>query len=266
METMTGKIPILMYYEIYRSQEYQRLKALTNPAYNTELSDFRKQMAWLHKNKVKTLTVDELLSKRSPTTEKAICLTFDDGWVGNYLYAYPILQEHGFKATFFIATDLIGNSFYMTWEQLKQMRASGMSIQSHTVSHRPLGDMEEREIVYEFSESKKIIEERLSTKVNHLSLPHGHKGTGIWPLAKKIGYQSICTSDVGFHIWDSPDPWLKRVSIGNGISEKRFGQIVLGKNRAIWSMVVAKSFKNTLRSIVGVNTYRKLYRWVYGIR
>jgi hypothetical protein len=54
METMTGKIPILMYHEIYGSQEYQRLKALTNPAYNTSLSGFRKQMAWLHENKVQT--------------------------------------------------------------------------------------------------------------------------------------------------------------------------------------------------------------------
>lgn len=101
METMTGKIPILMYHEIYGSQEYQRLKALTNPAYNTSLSGFRKQMAWLHENKVKTLTINELLPKRMHPREKAICLTFDDGWLGNYLNAFPVLQAYGFKASFF---------------------------------------------------------------------------------------------------------------------------------------------------------------------
>lgn len=255
-----------MYHEIYRPEERQRLNALTNPAYNTELSVFRRQMAWLYESDVKTLTIDELFFKKPYSEEKVVCLTFDDGWLGNYIHAFPILQGYGFKATFFVATSLIGNPLYMTWEQLKQMRASGMSIQSHTVSHRPLGDMEEKEIVYEFSESKKIIEERLTTKVNYLSLPHGHWDSKIWPIAKKIGYRSICTSEVGFNLWDSLGPLLKRISIGDGISEKRFSLIARGKNLAILDMAIAKNLKNTLKWMISVNAYRKLYRWVYGIR
>ena len=259
------KIPILMYHEIYRPEERQHLRGLTNPAYNIKINVFRKQMAWLYSNDFKTVTIYELISKNSHPEDKAVCLTFDDGWLGNYLYAYPILMEHGFKATFFIATELIGKPLYMTWEHLKEMMASGMSIQSHTATHKPLGGMDEKEIIFELSESKKAIEKSLGTKVNHLSLPHGSKNVRIWPLAKRVGYKSICTSDVGFQTWESNGPWLKRISIGDRISEKKFKLIIQRKNRAIWGMIFTKGLKNMLRAMIGVHNYRKLYRQIYGI-
>lgn len=255
-----------MYHEIYRIEERDRLRGLTNPAYNTELNVFSNQMSWLRSNDIKTLTIDELSSKHFKPDQKVICLTFDDGWLGNYLYVYPILREYGFKGTFFVATELISKPFYMTWDHLKEMAVNGMSIQSHTVNHRPLGGMEEKETLFQLSESKNTIEERLGTKVNHLSLPHGSKKVNIWPLAKRVGYKSICTSDVGFQTWESNGPWLKRISIGDRISEKKFKLIIQRKNRAIWGMIFTKGLKNMLRAMIGVHNYRKLYRQIYGIR
>jgi peptidoglycan/xylan/chitin deacetylase (PgdA/CDA1 family) len=266
MSERDKKIPILMYHEIYRPEERDRLRGLTNPAYNTELKVFRNQISWLQSNNIKTLTIDEFSLHKSKTKDKSICLTFDDGWLGNYLYVYPILREYGFNGTFFVATELISKPFYMTWDHLKEMAVNGMSIQSHTVNHRPLGRMEEKKIIFELQESKKAIEEKLGTGVNHLSLPHGSKNGIIWPLAKEVGYKSICTSDVGFQTWESNGPWLRRIAIGDRISEKKFQLIVQGNNRAILGMRITKSLKNILRRTVGVNNYRKLYQWVYGIR
>lgn len=263
---MTKKIPILMYHEIYRPENRQQLRGLTNPAYNTELNVFRNQMSWLRSNNIKTLTIDELISQKLSPNEQSICLTFDDGWLGNYLYAYPVLKEFGFRATFFIATGLIGKPPYMTWEHLKKMMASGMSIQSHTATHKPLGGMDEKEITFELSESKKVIEDRLGEEVKHLSLPHGVKDKRIGYIAREVGYKSICTSDVGFQDWEMNGPWLKRINIGDRISGKKFRLIIQGKNRAIWGMMIAKIFKNVLRQMMGVKNYRKLYKWVYNIR
>lgn len=262
---MTKKIPILMYHEIYRVEERDRLRGLTNPAYNTELNVFSNQMSWLRSNDIKTLTIDELSSKHFKPDQKVICLTFDDGWLGNYLNAYPILKEFGFKATFFVATDLIGNPFYMNWEHLKEMVANGMSIQSHTVNHRPLAHMGGERVLFELSESKRVIEERLGQQVRHLSLPHGSKNGMTWPIAKGIGYKSICTSDVGFQTPENNGPWLRRINIGEGISERKFQLIVQGKNRAIWGMGITKGSKNILKGFIGTDNYRKLYRWVYRI-
>jgi len=256
-----------MYHEIYRPEERDHLRSLTNPDYNTEVNVFRKQMAYLYARRMKTLTIDELFSKGSFIQgEGTICLTFDDGWRGNYLHAYPILREYGLKATFFIATDLIGKPFYMAWEDIKEMAASGMSIQSHTVTHRPLAHMGGERVLFELSESKRVIEERLGQEVRHLSLPHGSGNGSTWSIAKEVGYKSICTSDIGVHSLESNGAWLRRINIGDGISEKKFHLIAQGKGRAIWTMKLSKNLKNTLREIIGQNNYRKLYQWVYGIR
>jgi hypothetical protein len=71
---------------------------------------------------------------------------------------------------------------------------------------------------------------------------------------------------VGFQTWESNGPWLKRINIGDGISEKKFRLIVRGKNRAISGMMITKNLKNMFRGIIGLSNYRKLYQWVYGIR
>jgi len=261
------KIPILMYHEIYRPEDRDRLRGLTNPIYNTEIKVFQKQMAYLYAKRMKTLTIDELFLKESSSQgEGAVCLTFDDGLRGNYLYAYPVLQEYGLKATFFIATDLIGKPFHMTWENIKEIAASGMSIQSHTVTHRPLAHMGGDRVLFELSESKRVVEERLGQEVRHLSLPHGSKNGITWPIAERVGYKSICTSEVGFETPENNGPWLKRINIGDGISEKKFELIVQGKNQGIRGMMVTKGLKNMLRSMIGMNTYRKVYRRIYGIR
>ena len=256
-----------MYHEIYCPEDRDRLRGLTNPGYNTEVNVFRKQMAYLNAKRIKTLTIDELFFKESfDQGETTICLTFDDGWRGNYLYGYPILQEYGLKATFFIAIDLIGKPFYMTWEDIKEMAGSGMSIQSHTVTHQPLAHVGVERVLFELSESKRVIEERLEQEVRHLSLPHGSKNGMTWPIAKEIGYKSICTSDVGFQTPENNGPWLKRINIGDKISLNQFHLIAQGKDHAIFGMRVAKNLKNMVRGLIGINNYYKVYRWIFAKR
>jgi peptidoglycan/xylan/chitin deacetylase (PgdA/CDA1 family) len=259
-------IPILMYHEIYRPEERRRLQGLTNPAYNLQFDTFERQIAWLAQNRIKALTIEDLVPGKAVNDGRAVCLTFDDGLKGNYLHAFPALIEQGFRATFFVAAGLIGRENYMTWEQLGRMQSSGMSIQSHALTHRPLTAMKEADLLFELRESKNIIEDKLSARVSHLSLPHGQKEERIWDFAREIGYRSICTSDVGFHIPGSRDPWLKRISIGDGMPESRFRRVALAESKALRKIAAVKWFKNALKKAVGFRTYRYLYKWVYGIR
>ena len=109
LKLYTPKIPILMYHEIYRPEERDRLRGLTNPVYNTELNYFRGQMAWLRANNIKTLTIDELVSQKLSPNEQSICLTFDDGWLGNYLMSIRFCESMGSRAPSLLPRSLSAN-------------------------------------------------------------------------------------------------------------------------------------------------------------
>lgn len=88
--------------------------------------------------------------------EKVVSLTFDDGYLDNWVYAAPLLERHGFKATVFISTDFINPSKelrpqldltahgeigppstgFLTWDEARALDASGIiEVQSHGLTH-----------------------------------------------------------------------------------------------------------------------------------
>ncbi len=69
---------------------------------------FEGQMKYLREAGYKTLKMDELLSyikSESTLNQKAVAVTFDDGWLDNYIYAFPVLKKYNINAAIFIITD-----------------------------------------------------------------------------------------------------------------------------------------------------------------
>jgi peptidoglycan/xylan/chitin deacetylase (PgdA/CDA1 family) len=70
---------------------------------------FEQQMVWL-KNNADILNENELLSvleKRTKLANPSALVTFDDGYIDNYILAYPILKKNKIPAIFFIPTEHI---------------------------------------------------------------------------------------------------------------------------------------------------------------
>jgi hypothetical protein len=75
----------------------------------------------------------------------------------------------------------------------------------------------------------------------------------------------LSTFDAGFQTPENNGPWPKRINIGDRIPEKN-QLIAQSKNQAILEMRINKGLKNMIKGSIGVNMYRKLYRWVYNLR
>src|SRR5690606_34815598 len=109
---------------------------------------FSAQMEWLYQNGYQTLTLSELYDAvvEGRPREKAVVLTFDDGYHSIYEYATPVLQQYGFNATFFLTTAAVGYERYkvfphcgifppedrpLNWDELREMAQSCWHIAAH---------------------------------------------------------------------------------------------------------------------------------------
>ena len=113
-----------------------------------------------------------------------ISLTFDDGLLCQFERAVPVLDRHGFSATFFLVAnteaifaDPWAEAKGYTWHKiswshddiqlLKSMAARGHEIASHTVKH----ERQPSDPVYEAAESKHLIEGWMGIEVASFCYP-----------------------------------------------------------------------------------------------
>ena len=120
--------------------------------------------------------------------DKPIMLSLDDGYLDNFMNAYPILRRYGMTAAFYIITSMVGEADRLTKGNIREMAANGMSIGSHTVSHRPLGDMGDEEASNELSLSRTYLEELLQKSVDFIAYPKGSYNGSTGAEASEAGY------------------------------------------------------------------------------
>jgi peptidoglycan/xylan/chitin deacetylase (PgdA/CDA1 family) len=98
--------------------------------------------------------------------DKAIVvIATDDGYETNYTNLKPILDARGLKATFYINGSFIGNTNYLTWEQLQELYEDGYDLQSHSFRHWRFDTLTKSEIISE------IVKNDSAFLANDIALP-----------------------------------------------------------------------------------------------
>src|SRR5437667_11826152 len=99
-------------------------------------------------------------SSNNIANTKEVILSFDDNLKGDFIYAKPILDKYGFKATFFIIcnkTGISGTARFLNrtnWQDISAMQKDGMDIESHTMNHRHLDHLSANVLKLEIGGSK----------------------------------------------------------------------------------------------------------------
>ena len=230
-----------------------------NPAgnfVNVKPHIFENQMRFLNKQGFTTLNTNDFLSIIEGSVllpEKPIMITFDDGWLDNWIYAFPILKKYGIKAVVFAVTSFIqergirqrsdegvahglpphneclkmiesglASDVMCSWAELGEMEKSGLvEVQSHTHTHkrwdRLYADPLERikALRDELLISRNIIEERLGKRCDSLCWPWGKYDVEYIAAAKEAGYKILFTTDKGTNTIKTDPMKIKRLVIGN---------------------------------------------------
>ncbi|MBM7870645.1 peptidoglycan/xylan/chitin deacetylase (PgdA/CDA1 family) [Clostridium pascui] len=176
-------IPVLMYHSISNrtGNEIQLSKNL-----------FEAQMKLLKDKNYTTLSLDELydfINYNKPIPKKSVVLTFDDGYVDNYLNAYPILKKYNFRATIFVITDNVDKySHTINSPQIKEMSLNGIDIMSHTEKHENLLTLTYDKQLYSLKTSKNFLEKVTNKKVDYIAYPYGKWNKDTLKAAQDAGY------------------------------------------------------------------------------
>lgn len=153
----------------------------------TTTQRFREDLQWLKDHGYTTLLPSELENGAS-LPEKAVLITFDDGYANNYTQAFPVLKEFQAKAviSMIVRRTVDGKPDFLTWDMCREMANSGLvEIGSHTYDHHandPRGikrmngesrkDYEAR-IFSDLEKSISLIEENVGKPVTFFAYPHG---------------------------------------------------------------------------------------------
>lgn len=174
---------VLMYHKINDKPE--------NPV-TVPTSYFGEQMAQLRELGYVVVSLEAVLDHYvdgKPLPDKAVLITFDDGYRDNLENALPILREHGFPAVVFVPIGYLDDRWPLPhedslrllgirndtvdWDALAELEAGGLRVESHGIAHRPLSELEPAEAAREITLSKLRLEERLGREVEAFAFVKG---------------------------------------------------------------------------------------------
>jgi peptidoglycan/xylan/chitin deacetylase (PgdA/CDA1 family) len=228
MKRLAKAVPVLMYHHISTSAGM----ITVSPEH------FAAQMAYLASAGYTTIGSAQLAAYLAgkPLPEKSIVLTFDDGYLDNWVHAHPVLQEHGLTALCFLVTSWIGNGpprararagatlppllnhrdgeiaigngepdrTILRWSEIEAMQNAGtFEFHTHTHSHvrwdQISADADEKSesLARDLTTARAVLEAQLGIVSDHLCWPQGYHDADYRRVARQLGFRHLYTCESG---------------------------------------------------------------------
>jgi peptidoglycan/xylan/chitin deacetylase (PgdA/CDA1 family) len=153
------------------------------------------------------VTLGEAWDTRDPETGEGktatVALTFDDAYLETLTLVAPVLKRHGFAATVFVCTDLVGRHpqwlmgscrtdrlRLLDWAELQQLAELGFEIGSHTRTHALLASRasDEQAMWGEIADSSGDLRSHLGVSPRFLAYPWGASDASAREMTERAGY------------------------------------------------------------------------------
>ena len=189
---------------------------------------FREQMEFLSAEGWRVVDVVEAaeLIARGNGGGRVLGLSFDDGYRDVADNAVPVLEEHGFRATVFVATGVIDGEasldWYedpppvLAWEQVERLdRGPVLRFEAHSITHPNLLDLDVERACVEIAGSKQALETRLARPVAAFCYPAGLYGGRERALVAASGFRLGVSCEPGVNLPGGDLLALRRIQVDN---------------------------------------------------
>ena len=172
---------------------YHRFGESSYPSTNIRIEQFQAHLNEIRTGGYKVMPLLEIVAafrREEPLPDRVIALTVDDAFLSVHDRAWPLLKKAGLPFTLFVATDVLNakRPGYMSWEQIRELVAAGVTIGSQTGSHPHLPTLKQAELDEEFLRSNAQFRTELGFTPDLLAYPFGEFGLREIEAARTSGF------------------------------------------------------------------------------
>ena len=260
---MSQSVPVLMYHHV----------SPVEGMINVSPANFEDQLKWLSRRGYRSLTCDEFAAflDGQPVPRRSVLITFDDGYLDNWVYAYPLMKRYGFHGAIFLVTSWIGegpqrpfmgqdglpetpshrdcedrieagraDEVMLRWSEIAAMRADGVfEFHSHTHTHTrwdlsPERDNKNTHMQRELQDARQVLEDKLGSVSQHFCWPQGYFDDDYIRLAQDAGFRYLYTTQAFGRNQPGMDPArIHRFAVRNTTGDSVGRRIVVGTHPLI---------------------------------
>jgi peptidoglycan/xylan/chitin deacetylase (PgdA/CDA1 family) len=196
-------VSILMYHQV---GEFPAPKS--HRAGFCHIRRFQGQMAYLKLFGYRVISLPQAIDglfHGATLPERAVVLTFDDGYENFKEYAFPVLQKHDFPATVFLVSGCLGRKArwlendgrygppLMAAATLRELVCHRVTFGSHSITHPRLSRLDPVRMRAEILMSKRQLQEVLGEDVEFFCYPYGDYNERVRDTVEEAGYSAALT-------------------------------------------------------------------------
>ena len=181
---------------------YHRFGESRYPSTNISIEQFEAHLAHLAAGNYTVLKLDDIIVRLRAgelLPDRTVAITIDDAYLSVYTEAWPRLTEAGFPFTLFVASSPIDRelSGYMSWEQIRELQSSGVTIGSQTHTHPHMHRLSDEEVRAEISTSNERFIEELGLRPELFAYPYGEYSQFVIDAVKDAGFRAAFGQNSG---------------------------------------------------------------------
>jgi peptidoglycan/xylan/chitin deacetylase (PgdA/CDA1 family) len=180
-------------------------------------------------------------------------LSYDDSTLDHYEIVFPMLQEAGLRAIFFVLTAKLNQPGYLTGSQVQELDRAGHCIGLHGHEHRRFDNMGDDLLRGQFERSSGMLGNLIGEAPCLFAPPGGFMNEHVREVALGFGVKTIRTMRWGFN--HCPD-WtgLETVPVNHHVTALAFQKILKGETPSRLLYLG----KQAVKALVPAPTYERL--------